>query len=43
MVGKAQKLHGVTPELNSVFDFGKVDQLNPIRKSSIQSRWKFLG
>jgi hypothetical protein len=38
MVGKAQKLHGVRPELNSVFGLEKVDQWNPIRTSAIQSR-----
>jgi hypothetical protein len=46
MVGKAQKLHGVSSELNSVFGLVKVDQWNPIRTSAIQSRscpMQFLG
>jgi len=38
MVGKAQKLHGARCELNSVFSLEKVDQWNPIRTSTIQSR-----
>jgi hypothetical protein len=46
MVGKAQKLHGVRSELNSVFGLEKVDGWNPIRTSAIQSRshpMQFLG
>jgi hypothetical protein len=46
MVGKAQKSHGAEFELNSVFGLEKVDQWNPIRTSSIQSRslpMRFLG
>jgi hypothetical protein len=46
MVGKAQKLHGVRSELNSVFGLEKVDQWNPIRTSTMQSRFcpmQFLG
>jgi hypothetical protein len=46
MVGRAQKLHGVRSELNSVFGLQKVDQWNPIRTSIIQSRscpMQFLG
>jgi hypothetical protein len=46
MVGKAQKLHGVRSELNSVFGLEKVDRWNPIRTSAIQSRFgpmQFLG
>jgi hypothetical protein len=46
MVGKAQKSHGVTSELNSVFGLEKVDRWNPIRTSAIQSRSRpvrFLG
>jgi len=38
MVGKAQNLHGVRSELNSVFGLQKVDQWNPIRTSTVQSR-----
>jgi hypothetical protein len=38
VVGKAQKLHGMRSELNSVFSLEKVDQWNPIRTSAIQSR-----
>jgi hypothetical protein len=44
MVGKAQKLHGARYEryeLNFLFGLEKVDQENPIRASTIQSR--FLG
>jgi hypothetical protein len=46
MVGKAQKLHGARPELNSVVGLEKVDRLNPMRTSTIQSRshpMRFLG
>jgi hypothetical protein len=46
MVGKAQKLNGARSELNSVFGLEKVDQWNPIRTSTIQSRsrlMQFLG
>jgi hypothetical protein len=46
MVGKAQKLHGVRYELNSVFGLEKVDQWNSIRTSTIPSRscpMRFLG
>jgi hypothetical protein len=46
MVGKAQKLHGVRSELNSVFGLEEVDWWNPIRTSAIQSRSclvRFLG
>jgi hypothetical protein len=45
MVGKAQKLHGVRSELNSMLGSEKVDK-NPIRTSTIQSRshlLQFLG
>jgi hypothetical protein len=38
MVGKAQKLHGARCELNSAFDFEKVDWWNPITTSTIQFR-----
>jgi hypothetical protein len=38
MVGKAQKSHGARSELNSVFGLKKVDQLNAIRTSTMQSR-----
>jgi hypothetical protein len=46
MVGKDQKLHEERSELNSVFDWEKVDRWNPIRISAIQSRsrpMRFLG
>jgi hypothetical protein len=46
MVGKAQKLHGLRSELNSVFSLEKVDWWNPIRTFGIQSRShpvQFLG
>jgi hypothetical protein len=46
MVGRAQKLHGVRSELNSVFDLEKVDRWNPIKTSAIQSRsrpMRFMG
>jgi hypothetical protein len=46
MVGKAQKLHEMRSELNSVFSLEKVDQWNPIRTSAIQSTscpTQFLG
>jgi hypothetical protein len=46
MVGKAQISHMVTCELNSVFRLEKVDQWNPIRTSTIQSRshpMQFVG
>jgi hypothetical protein len=46
MVGKAQKLYGARSQVNSVFSLEKVDQLNPIRISAIQSRshyMRFLG
>jgi hypothetical protein len=38
MVGKVQKLQEARSELNSVFSLEKVDQWNPIRISTIQSR-----
>jgi hypothetical protein len=38
MIGKAQKLHGVRSELNSVFGLEKVDWWNPIRISAIQPK-----
>jgi hypothetical protein len=37
MVGRAQKLHGVRYEMNSVFGLEKGDWWNPIRTSTIQS------
>jgi hypothetical protein len=46
MVGKAQKSHGASSELNSVFGLDKVDGWNPIRTSAIQSTsrpMRFLG
>jgi hypothetical protein len=46
MVGRAQKSHGASCELNSVFGLEKVDRWNPIRTSAIQSRsrpMRFLG
>jgi hypothetical protein len=46
MVGKAKKWHRARSELNSVFGLEKVDQWNPIRTSTIQSRshpMRFLG
>jgi hypothetical protein len=46
MVGKAQKLHGATSELNSVFGLEKLDRWNTIRIFSIRSRnrsMRFLG
>jgi hypothetical protein len=46
MIGEAQKSHGARNELNSVFGFEKVDQWNPIRSSTLQSRsrtMQFLG
>jgi hypothetical protein len=38
MVGKAQKSHGATSELNSVFGLEKMDQWNLIRTPSVQFR-----
>jgi hypothetical protein len=38
IVAKAQKSHGAKSELNSVFGLEKVDWLNPIKTSAIQSR-----
>jgi hypothetical protein len=43
MVGKVHKSHWVRFELNSVFDYEKVDQWNPIRTSAIQSRSRLMG
>jgi hypothetical protein len=38
MAGKAHESHGVSSELNSVFDLEKVDQWNAITTSTIQSK-----
>jgi hypothetical protein len=46
VVGKATKSHGARSEFNSVDGFEKVNRWNPIRTTTIQSRYRpmrFMG